>query len=730
MHVQSTCAQQLIKYSDALEATFNGSVLSSDMCAMTRSRLRQLKKREAEPTHVIHTIKKAIDRVLSADAESKISIDQWEQLKTRLDRFCQKSNPQISVNGPKTTIESILLKQRAKTGLFAHIQYLIQQKSVHIDEHAILFTAATLISAERLLYRNAILLTVASKLLTQLQKQFFELGGALQPYGGGFIIDWKKIQNMTPTEFAFSMHLHHAFRKNHLSKSLSKLIHDQKHTQPELQRIIELWILYDLIADISQKAQFIYDECITHKDSILNFRISETEYQVLAPSISNIQKFLGTYSSDDTLEYEGSFRNQLIDCFFNEIQQTVDFTEIYEKIYNCLTQHNSQNPYLFCIHSVRLPRHFRLPTPTEFRNQSFPQTPLKDIEEKISEYISRIEITDLHKKHELDHALLSLSAPILQTEWPQSAQHPLLFEDLPFTSQPLSEAKRLLVTHPQKEKSSHEKELRKKMGNLHIAPKKKKKSKPKKEGAHAIQSHETVPVEKLPYVQQPQKRAPFVEEKENVFSSNVQAIDDNPTPWIEVSKKTTKPAKSFQKFLTKIRLHPRIHRQFELMGIVDDPRFQGYSPAEIERMELFKRYPVVVTYFSTCHGLEDSWWSDLKQQSNPHFVMFGEIQSYASGKEKTYQGFFTDCFEETKESKMLYHHTFTERSYNELMNEYAQHGRIQLEKSEETEDKLETIIPSFHYDEKRFQISENPYLIEIDDTAAKVKYRLIRFTDE
>jgi hypothetical protein len=212
----------------------------------------------------------------------------------------------------------------------------------------------------------------------------------------------------------------------------------------------------------------------------------------------------------------------------------------------------------------------------------------------------------------------------------------------------------------------------------------------------------------------------------------VEEIPDDGEGWTLVTHLRTR-RDDIVAFLKKIILHPRVSNSFLQGGIA--AAYPGRSALEEKKLEVFKTFPAIITFFGEKYGLKDLWQSPKTGTLCPHVVSFGEIKVYKEGEEATYQGAFTDC----RDVNTLFHHTFTEGDFRTFLQAKGSDGKIVLQDPVESDEtQCERVVlpnvvidehPFYDCDPRRFRIQKSSYAIYIDDVVRKILYTQILLKD-
>jgi hypothetical protein len=213
---------------------------------------------------------------------------------------------------------------------------------------------------------------------------------------------------------------------------------------------------------------------------------------------------------------------------------------------------------------------------------------------------------------------------------------------------------------------------------------------------------------------------------------SVEVLSDDEEGWTLVTHARTR-RDDMVAFLKKIVLHPRVSNSFLQGGIA--AAYPGRSALEEKKLEIFKTFPAIITFFGEKYGLKDFWKSPKTGTLCPHVVSFGEIRVYKEGEEATYQGAFTDC----RDVNTLFHHTFTEGDFRTFLQASGPDGKIVLQEPLEAEEtQCEQVVlpnvvidghPFYDCDPRRFHIQKSSYAIYIDDVVRKILYTQILLKD-
>ena len=202
-------------------------------------------------------------------------------------------------------------------------------------------------------------------------------------------------------------------------------------------------------------------------------------------------------------------------------------------------------------------------------------------------------------------------------------------------------------------------------------------------------------------------------------------------------KKTEKPVISQIQNSNKNDLQIPLHQLLSSKEIIFDKRisnwFEKGTPAleqdsyrelssfEQKEQKLFHRYPLEITKISLMKGTQSLW-----KDEDPHYSIVGQIERYKPGKEVTYQGVFTDCFD-GRDRKRLYHHHFIRRSFSKSLEDSF--NKLIFQPSEELE-RAQNITVSEetqNVPKKKLRpvIQQRPGVVIVDDKVKQIRYTLL-----
>ena len=147
-----------------------------------------------------------------------------------------------------------------------------------------------------------------------------------------------------------------------------------------------------------------------------------------------------------------------------------------------------------------------------------------------------------------------------------------------------------------------------------------------------------------------------------------------------------------------------------------------------KQQKIFHSYPSFITKIALIWGEKSSWTSEHSKEKKPHYAILGQIQRYKPGKQATYTGVFTDCFD-PKNPNLLFHHYFSPRTFNSSIDDLAKGSSFQpnkeLENASQIRNTKEDKKHAFLDKTGRFKIEQTPGLVQIDDTEKQICYTVI-----
>ncbi len=154
-------------------------------------------------------------------------------------------------------------------------------------------------------------------------------------------------------------------------------------------------------------------------------------------------------------------------------------------------------------------------------------------------------------------------------------------------------------------------------------------------------------------------------------------------------------------------------------------RFKTLHKSVQDKILIFKAYPGQITYYNLTQGVKSHVESAKSSTVRASYFTVGSIEKHNEHNETIahYKGFFTDAFDNINPRKP-YHHCFTERAYNDILEEYQANGYIESDHMDSFTSELEHIGKDiFDMTDERFIITQHDLSITVSDTLNRVRYK-------
>lgn len=177
--------------------------------------------------------------------------------------------------------------------------------------------------------------------------------------------------------------------------------------------------------------------------------------------------------------------------------------------------------------------------------------------------------------------------------------------------------------------------------------------------------------------------------------------------WEDQENRHNRPFESMSAFFQRLVIHPRVSQWYTLSGrqqALQEERF-AYLPATVQKkIALYKSYPQSISYFNRYRGVEIG---------NQSFCSIGTIATPT----EIHEGFFTDAFN----GSMMYHHCFTQKEYNDVLQEYQNKSLLE---NIETPDESAAVGSKTEDGFEACTIEETPFWARVHDKAMNIFYTI------
>jgi len=137
------------------------------------------------------------------------------------------------------------------------------------------------------------------------------------------------------------------------------------------------------------------------------------------------------------------------------------------------------------------------------------------------------------------------------------------------------------------------------------------------------------------------------------------------------------------------------------------PQNKDLSSVDKKLLKIFHAYPLVIAQKAISYGFETSWYSQKTKKHNRHFSLVGQVK-ILDEKIPVIQGVFTECLD--SKTGELYHHCFTKKTFNYLVDAYQKEEIRKLQTA--IEEELSIDDQALELSSQIVQISNDKVVIE------------------
>jgi len=173
---------------------------------------------------------------------------------------------------------------------------------------------------------------------------------------------------------------------------------------------------------------------------------------------------------------------------------------------------------------------------------------------------------------------------------------------------------------------------------------------------------------------------------------------------VVLSSPLVKNSDSDQQFI----VHQRVLDWFsQAPRVLTFPQNKDLSSVDKKLLKIFHAYPLVIAQKAISYGFETSWYSQKTKKHNRHFSLVGQVK-ILDEKIPVIQGVFTECLD--SKTGELYHHCFTKKTFNYLVDAYQKEEIRKLQTA--IEEELSIDDQALELSSQIVQISNDKVVIE------------------
>ena len=611
------------------------------------------------------------------------------------------------------------------------------------------------IANERVFVRD-VLLDAYFELIKGLALQrFSNLGGKAREYDSVFIeFDWMKMREIaSPEEMGLCLRLEAAYRdKNYnvFTSVLRQEISNKENLTESAKLILTVWQLIQIISDLDS---FEYK----HKDSFFDDEKRDvrncTHLKMASPECLQLLQIAQTKildpeylratmvhsSPSERIEYLKKYIGK-INAIGLSIQQKIEQANAqYKLLYDKLIK-NPDTKYL--LQSIQTPEQFKQQS-IAICNIDFLNRPYEELFQEA--YVDALSMNDseFHYSKLFDGFILldpycrALEASITSEHSNQD------------TSEKIKEVQKSTQdkVKPQNIGPKHNKSLAERVLQAHMKEKSLEKEQEQQQKiAKVTEKMSRLRVKELEFPATNTKNAKRKRKRNNQkpIGKLVQHMDHAigekeiaPTEKEKEKEVEFVPTTQFRlQPLEQIRERPIIEKRIEVDArikdwFLDSPeslKTEKYKHLQREiqnKVKLFHTYPLFMTQYEQKYGMRIAQLSTGDKRTCS-YTLVGQIECYGEnsldqfGNSKTYRGFFTS----TLDGNRMYHHCFTERPYNEILEEVSRQGFLKLDEelNQENITAEKGDDQSLNPDKARYKITKTAHTVTCDDLQEKVRY--------
>ncbi len=592
-------------------------------------------------------------------------------------------------------------------------------------------------------------------------QKFLSLGGVSKQYDSKYFqIDWMQMRQLTsPDEMGLCLRMEKAHRSNSPREFISVLreeIANKENLSSSAKSILSIWLFLPIIADLD-KFEYLFKDGFYDDEKRMvrpcnHLSTASIECQKLLEIAQN-KLFDPAYLLATTLKALPSERIEYLTNYIDKInkialsiqEKFIQTNELYEQLYLKVANDSHSKKLLI-----------ETPSPSEFFVTKFAVCSIEDVYHVYEEFFGEDHVDEIIKHNTA--TLLVLFCERFDQFFPSILEQVKLQDEMKGPNEDTKEkvkevqkftqnkkirnnknlAQRVLEAHEkfealEKEQKEQEKlaKITKKLTQLSVEEKKDNtsaSSKTKKKRKRKTKKHDGILVQNLD--QQIRKNEKLSVEKEKEKEKEKEVVS------VSVVENTPKKLKGIRErpiIEKQVEIHPRIQDWFLDSPIVLQSDKYSTKPSTVqEKVKLFHTYPLFMARYEQKFGMRILQQS-TKEKTKCSYTLIGQIECYGEnylhrqGKSLTYRGFFTSAFSGNE----MYHHCFTERPYNEILEEVSHDGFVKLDEelhsdslSSEKDSELLNTLETLNPDRERYKITKTKHTVTCDDVIEKVRYTM------